>query len=302
MNKVLYHFSNCSKSRCTLLAYTLMMPTIIIMTSLVMYPIAATFIFSLRKMKLSSPQDNTFVGLDNYMAILTSPSFWFSLQNTLFIMILVVILCTIFGMILALMLNFDVKINNIFIAIAILPWALPPVVNAILWRWIFHSGYGLLNKVLINMNIISEPVNWLSNRYYLLIILAIVVAWRNIPFATIVLLSAIKTIPKSIYEAASLDGAGESGSFFYITLPILIPTLGVVLTFTSINAINVFDEVISLSGYSNIGKTILVENYMITFSFLDFGMGTALSYIIMLMSSLVALIYIKSLSKKVNYY
>lgn len=279
-----------------------MMPTIIIMTSLVIYPILTTFVFSLKKMKLSSPQDDTFVGLDNYIAILTSSSFWFSLQNTLVIMVLVIIFCAIFGMVLALMLNFDIKINNLLIAIAILPWALPPVVNAILWRWIFHSGYGLLNKALINMHIISAPVNWLSNRYYLISILAIVVAWRNIPFATIVLLSAIKTIPKSIYEAASLDGAGGVKSFFNITLPILIPTLGVVLTFTSINAINVFDEVISLSGYSNIGKTLLVENYMITFSFLDFGMGTSLAYIIMLMSALVALVYIKSLSKKVHYY
>lgn len=283
------------------LPYLLMMPALIVMSVLVFYPIIVTFIYSLRKMKLTSPSDNSFIGFHNYILILQSNSFWYSFQNTLIIMTLVILICLIFGIIVAMMLNVDTKIKNVLTAIAVLPWALPPVVNGILWRWIFYPGYGFLNKILINMHVIDEPIQWLSNRYSLMVIIAIVVAWRNVPFCSIVLLSAMRAIPDTLYEAATIDGAKNGQMFFKITFPLLFPAFGIILTFTSISAINVFDEIISLSGYSNIGKTLLVEDYLITFSFLDFGMGSALTYIIMLIAGILGLFYIKSMSRKVDY-
>lgn len=259
------------------LPYILILPAFIIMSVFVLYPIIVTFFYSLRKMKLTAPNDTSFIGFDNYIATLKSFDFWYSQQNSIMIMIIVIIICVLFGLLSALILDVDSKLKNILMAIAVIPWALPPVVNGILWKWIFYPGYGFLNKILYNLNIIEEPIQYLSNRYSLMLIVGIVIAWRNIPFCTIVLLSSIRAIPDSVYDAASIDGANRFQMFTRITLPLLMPALGIILTFTSISAINVFDEVISISGYSNLGKTILLEDYMITFSFLDFGRGSSLT-------------------------
>lgn len=283
------------------LPYILILPAFIIMSVFVLYPIIVTFFYSLRKMKLTAPNDTSFIGFDNYIATLKSFDFWYSLQNSIMIMIIVIIICVLFGLLSALILDVDSKLKNILMAIAVIPWALPPVVNGILWKWIFYPGYGFLNKILYNLNIIEEPIQYLSNRYSLMLIVGIVIAWRNIPFCTIVLLSSIRAIPDSVYDAASIDGANRFQMFTRITLPLLMPALGIILTFTSISAINVFDEVISISGYSNLGKTILLEDYMITFSFLDFGRGSSLTYLVMITAGVLGMLYIRAMSKKIEY-
>ena len=283
------------------LPYILILPAFIIMSVFVLYPIIVTFFYSLRKMKLTAPKDTAFIGFDNYIATLKSFDFWYSLQNSIMIMIIVIIICVLFGLLSALILDVDSKLKNILMAIAVIPWALPPVVNGILWKWIFYPGYGFLNKILYNLNIIEEPIQYLSNRYSLMLIVGIVIAWRNIPFCTIVLLSSIRAIPDSVYDAASIDGANRFQMFIRITLPLLMPALGIILTFTSISAINVFDEVISISGYSNLGKTILLEDYMITFSFLDFGRGSSLTYLVMITAGVLGMLYIRAMSKKIEY-
>lgn len=283
------------------LPYILILPAVVIMAVFVLYPIIVTLFYSLRKMKLTAPKDTAFIGFDNYIYTLKSFDFWYSLQNSIIIMVIVVIICVLLGLLFASILNFESRLKNILMAIAVIPWALPPVVNGILWKWIFYPGYGFLNKILYNLNIIEEPIQYLSNRYSLMLIIAIVVAWRNIPFCSIVLLSSMRAIPDVLYDAASIDGANKFQMFTRVTLPLLVPALGIIITFTSISAINVFDEVITISGYSNLGKTILLEDYMTTFSFLDFGRGSALTYLVMIVSGTLGILYIKSMSRKIDY-
>ena len=283
------------------LPYILILPAVVIMAVFVLYPIIVTFFYSLRKMKLTAPKDTAFIGFDNYIYTLKSFDFWYSLQNSIIIMVIVVIICVLLGLLFASILNFESRLKNILMAIAVIPWALPPVVNGILWKWIFYPGYGFLNKILYNLNIIEETIQYLSNRYSLMLIIAIVVAWRNIPFCSIVLLSSMRAIPDVLYDAASIDGANKFQMFTRVTLPLLVPALGIIITFTSISAINVFDEVITISGYSNLGKTILLEDYMTTFSFLDFGRGSALTYLVMIVSGTLGILYIKSMSRKIDY-
>ena len=134
-----------------------------------------------------------------------------------------------------------------------------------------------------------------------MIIIGIIVAWRNIPFCSIVLLSAIRAIPNVIYDVANIDGANKIQTLTKITIPLLIPAFSIIFTFTSISAINVFDEVIALIEYSNLGKTLLVENYINTFSFLNFGYGSALTYLIMIISGIFGILYIKAMSKRIEY-
>ena len=283
------------------LAYTLLAPMIIIMLVLVIYPIAATFSYSLKKWKLSKPNDIRFIGLKNYINILSSESFLQSVKNTLFILVAVVIITTIISILVALFLNIKVGFSGVLLAIAIVPWAIPPFVNALLWKFVFYSGYGFLNKLLLNLHLISTPISWLDNRNSLLFIVSIVVSYRLIPFMTLICLAGRQSISGTLIEAAKIDGAGRFMVFKKIITPLMLPFLAVGITQTSISAINVFDEIVALSGYSDMGKSMLIESYLITFNFLEFGKGSAYTYIIMLFAGILGFVYIKSLNREVEF-
>lgn len=284
-----------------ILPYLLLAPMILIMGVLVFYPIAATFSYSLKKWKLTAPGDIRFIGFDNYKNILKSESFWYSLQNTLFLLVLVVVATSILGVLVSLFLNIQVKGAGILLAIAVLPWALPPYVNGILWKFVFHSGYGFMNKVLIGLGMVDKPVEWLTSRWMLLVVVAIVVVWRSVPFMALVCLAGRQSIPHGLYEAAKIDGAGTFQIFRRITFPLMLPFIGIGITSTSVTAVNVFDEIIALSGYSDMGKNILVESYLTTFTFLDFGKGSSVTYLVMFVAAILGVFYLKSLNKEVEY-
>lgn len=284
-----------------ILPYLLLAPMIIIMGALVFYPVIMTFSYSLKKWKLTDPGDIRFIGLENYVSILKSSSFWYSLQNTLFILAVVVVLTTITGVAISLFLSVDTRLSGVMLAVAILPWALPPYVNGVLWKFIFHSGYGFMNKLLLNYHLIEKPVEWLSSRWTLLLIVSFVVIWRSVPFTAVVCLAGRKAIPEELYEASKIDGGSRGLIFKKVTLPLMMPFIGIGITTASITAVNVFDEIIALSGYSDLGKNILVESYLTTFSFLDFGKGSALTYLVMLISAVLGAFYLKSLSREVDY-
>lgn len=284
-----------------ILPYLLLAPMMLIMGVLVFYPIAATFSYSLKKWKLTAPGDIRFIGFDNYKNILKSESFWYSLQNTLFLLVLVVAATSILGVLVSLFLNIQVKGAGILLAVAVLPWALPPYVNGILWRFVFHSGYGFMNKVLIGLGMVDKPVEWLTSRWMLLVVVAIVVVWRSVPFMALVCLAGRQSIPHGLYEAAKIDGAGTFQIFRRITFPLMLPFIGIGITSTSVTAVNVFDEIVALSGYSDMGKNILVESYLTTFTFLDFGKGSAVTYLVMFVAAILGVFYLKSLNKEVEY-
>ena len=281
-----------------ILPYLLLTPMILIMGVLVFYPIIATFTYSLKKWKLTSPGDIRFIGLKNYVDILQSDSFWYSMQNTIFILVFVVVFTTIIGYLVSVYLNVDVKWSGILLALAILPWALPPFVNGILWKFVFFSGYGFLNKILIALGLVSKPVQFLGSRWTLLLVISIVVVWRSIPFMALVCLAGRQSIPAEIYEAAKIDGGTVGSVFRYITLPLMKPFVVLGITSTSVTAINVFDEIVALSGYSDLGKNILMESYLTTFSFLNFGKGSAMTYIVMFFAMVLGIFYLKNLNKE----
>lgn len=287
------------KSRWSVAApYLFLAPTLLIMSVLVFYPVLVSFSYSMQSMKLTAPDNTVFVGLSNYAAVLSSPDFRYSLLNTLLVVAVCVVVCLILGLALAQLLNVKSPIRSALMALAIVPWAMPPVVNGILWKFIFNSGYGLLNKLLLGIGVISEPVAWLSQRWSLLLCVSLVVAWRSIPFCAVIFLSAMSAIPERLYSAAKIDGAGPYQRFTHITLPLLAPSVAIALTNVSISAMNVFDEIVMFSGFGNLGKTLLVENYLTTFTFLDFGTGSAFSYVVMLLSGALGFFYIKQLGER----
>ena len=265
------------------------------------FSIIATFSYSLKKWKLTAPGDIHFIGFKNYIDILQSESFWYSMQNTIFILVFVVVFTTIIGYLISVYLNVDVKGSGVLLALAILPWALPPFVNGVLWKFVFFSGYGFLNKILIAMGFVTEPIQFLGSRWTLLLVISIVVVWRSVPFMALVCLAGRQSIPADIYEAAKIDGGTAKSIFKHITMPLMVPFLVLGITSTSVTAINVFDEIVALSGYSDLGKNILMESYLTTFTFLNFGKGSAMTYIVMFFAMILGVFYLKNLNKEVEY-
>lgn len=281
--------------------YLLLAPMILIMGALVFYPVAATFSYSLKKWKLTQPGDIRVIGFKNYVDILTSDSFWYSLQNTLVILAVVVALTTVVGFLVSSFLNIQVRLSGVLLALAVLPWALPPFVNGILWKFVFYSGYGFLNKLLVVLGLFDQPVEFLTSRWSLLLVVSVVVVWRSVPFMALVCLAGRQSIPVDFYEAARIDGGGSFQIFRRITLPLMLPFVGVGVTSASVTAINVFDEIVALSGYSDLGKNILMESYLTTFTFLDFGKGAAVTYIVLFFALILGIFYLRSLAKEVSY-
>lgn len=270
-------------------------PMVLIMVSLVLIPIVKTFFYSLQKYKLTEPQNTRYIGLDNYIEILKGSPFWYSVGNTALIIVVVILAGLVLSIWVALILNRDTRISGFLTAVAIIPWALPPVVNGMIWKFIFHPDHGLMNRMLLLTGVVEEPVKWLNSRVGSLIIVGLIVAWRVIPFCAIVFLANMQAISKEIFEAAKVDGAGELSTFTQITMPLLLPSVAIVLTNLTMQAINVFDEVIALVGYRSAGQPLLIYNYTETFSFLNFGYGSAITYIIMLGSGVFGYLYIRSL-------
>lgn len=277
--------------------YLLLSPAILIMVGFVFYPILVTFWYSLQKMNLTKPKERAFIGLENYIKILSSGDFWYAFSNSSFILILVVSFCMIGGFVLGLLLSRKMRWSGLLIALSIVPWALPNIINGILWRFIFYSGNGLANMLLLNLNLLQEPYQWLGNRYVALSIISFITVWRHIPFCGIVFLAAIQSIPKSTLEAARMDGAGKVREIFHIVIPMISSSFKVVFATSVLQAVNVFDEIVALSGYRDLTKTLLIENYLTTFSFLDFGKGSALVYLIMAFSAWIGFLHISNLTK-----
>lgn len=274
----------------------LLLPCTLIMVFSVFFPIFTTFEYSLKYFKLTEPGNEKFIGLKNYKDIILSPDFHSALFNSAVVLAIVIVLGLAISMVIALVLNKKNILTPFLTAIVIIPWALPPIVNGIMWKFIFFPGYGVMNLLLLKMGIINTPVAWVSQRGLFLFIVSLVIIWRIVPFSAIVILANLQNIPENYYESIYLEGSTRFQAFKNITLPLIVPSLGVVLINLTTTAINVFDEVIALSGFQYENQTLLVYNYSNTFSFLDFGFGSAISYVIMILTGVLGYYYIRNMT------
>lgn len=278
--------------------WLLLFPALSILIITVMLPILRTFLFSLQNYKLTEPANTKYIGLRNYTKVFKSYDFYYSLKNSMIILVLTVIIAFTLSIAIGVLLSKKTKISPILTAIAIIPWALPPLVNGIIWKFIFYPGYGLMNKVLIALNIVDKPIEWTTNLFTTLFVVSFVVAWRVIPFCAILILATLQNIPNELYEAARVDGSTKFQEFKEITLPLLVPSMAIILTKITMAGINVFDEIISIVGYRLDASTLLLYNYMNTFTYLDFGYGSAITYVVMLLSGIAGYFYIRDISRE----
>ncbi len=278
--------------------YFLILPSILILICTVLYPVFLTLMYSFQRYQLTKPHERKFIGTQNYIDILKDGNFYDVLINTGIVVGIILVVGIIFSFLTALILNRQNKLTNLLTAIAIIPWVLPPVVNGVIWKFIFYPEFGLVNKILYYFNLTDSPILWLNTRYGALIIIGLIVAWRTIPFCTILLLANIKAIPEDIFEAAEVDGATTFEQIKSIMIPILYPTFLIVITNLVLTGINVFDEIVALVGFRKLGETYMIYNYNQTFSFFNIGYGSAISYTITIICGILGLIYIKILKRR----
>ena len=261
------------------------------MVALVFFPLAQTVWDSLHRINPMQP-GSPFIGLANYVNMLSDADLGTAWINTFIYVAIAVAVETVFGVLVAALLNHVVIGRKWLLAAVVLPWALPGVVNAVIWMWIYQPGAGLLNGILTAFGLPFENHVWFNDRTSAIVAVAIVHIWRMMPLTVVIVLAAMQSIPSHLYEAAHIDGATRLQMFFRITLPLIRGAIAVAMTNATVAAFNLFDEAWVLAGASLDTRPMLVQIYLETFQNLHFSYGMALSLVVTVVSLLVSLVYV----------
>jgi len=226
--------------------YLMVFPALAILLALIAYPLFYSIVLAFSDKKLGSPLH--FIGLQNFVYLIKWSTFRTTLFNTLFYTICAVALKTGLGLVLALILFRTRKFQRFYRAIVLIPWAMPAAFVTLSWTWMLQPGYSVINWVFIHLNIIKRGIPWLEFPSYARLAVIIVNTWRGLPFFAITFLAGLVGIPQDLIDAAKVDGAGPVARFWYITLPMLVPLLSVVVLFSTMMTIGDFDIVYVLTG------------------------------------------------------
>lgn len=277
----------------THLALTILIPSIILLLVFAYLPALYSLRFSFMKYNIKMPLNIHFNGIDNYIYIIKDPTFQSAVLRVIYFMAVSTAAVLGTSMVFAQVLNQDFPYRGFLRAVIIIPWAIPPVVNGHLWKWIFNGEYGAFNGVLYQLGIIKEYQFWLTNPVIALNIAVFLFVWRYVPFITILFLGVLQSIPLQLYEAAKVDGAGAVRRFIYITLGSMqrISIIAVVLTL--IASFSVFDGIYALMQFDEATKTPMIYNYQMTFEMGRFGRGSAMAYLVGLFLFALTFLYIR---------
>jgi len=267
-------------------------PALLVICLTVLFPFGYAFYLSLHRYKLKLA-DRPFVGFGNYSKVLTDEDFWASFLTTVTFAAGSVVLIVTVAFFVALLLDQDFPGRGILRALLLVPWAIPAVVNGFLWKWLLNPSYGLINAMFSSVGIIDNYQSWMTNMPGAFIWTVIAYSWIHMPLAALLLLSGLQTVPKSLHEAAIVDGASPWQRLSNITLPMLRPTLTVVLIFETIFALKVFDIIFVLTagGPGNATNVLGWEIYINTFRKLDFGTGSTIAMLLGLLTLAIAVVF-----------
>ncbi|HEX2094259.1 MAG TPA: sugar ABC transporter permease [Longimicrobiaceae bacterium] len=279
-------------------AWTLVAPALATILLVAVFPLGWTVWESLHRNDLRMPWlGKPFVGLGNYAEILADGRFRGALGHTALFTALTVSLEMVLGLFLALAMNRAFRGRGVVRAAILVPWAIPTVVAALLWRFLFDSEAGIVNAVLVGVGAVDEPPVWFINAATAWVPVVLADVWKTTPFVALLLLAGLQSIPTELYEAAAVDGAGRWWQLRHITLPLLRPALLVALIFRTLDAFRVFDLIYVLTGGGPGTSTEPVALYTFNalFQNLRFGYGAALSVIVFGITFALALLYIRGL-------
>jgi multiple sugar transport system permease protein len=273
----------------------LVLPALAVLALILALPIAASLALSLMEADTADFQFGVFVGLDNYRTLFADPVFALALRNSIYWMVVEVAVVVVVALWFALLLNHPMGRWSVFRIILLVPWALAPVANAVLWKWIYNSNYGILNFLGTATGVLADPVVWLGDPALALNALLVAEIWKEIPFITLLLLAGLQNVPRILYRASRLDGAGPWQTFRFVTLPQLRTTILICIVLQSIWALKSFDLVYVLTrgGPANATTMLNFLAYRVSFQFGNLGLGAAVADILFIVMFLLALAYVR---------
>ncbi|MGH7719231.1 MAG: carbohydrate ABC transporter permease [Gemmatimonadaceae bacterium] len=280
------------------LSWLLLSPALATIALIALFPLGWTIWESLHAHDLRMPWlGRPFVGLENYVDIARDGRFWGALGHTAFFTAATVTLELALGLFLALSMNRAFRGRGVVRAAILVPWAIPTVVAALLWRFIFDSQAGIANAVLVNIGLLDEPIVWLVHTATAWVPVILADVWKTTPFVALLLLAGLQNIDASLYEAASVDGASPGWQLWHITLPLLKPAIVVTLIFRTLDAFRVFDliYVITGGGPGTSTEPIALYTFNTLLQNLQFGYGSALSVVVFLVTFGLAMLYMRGL-------
>jgi multiple sugar transport system permease protein len=275
-------------------AFTL--PAVILVGGLMYYPMIQTFYESLFTTSMLNPNPE-FVGFETYREMLGDEDFWQIVTNTLIWTISVVVMQNIIGMGAALLVNENLPTRGLVRAIILLPWVLPGVVGAILWRFLYNPQLGLINSILLGWGITETRIGWLAEPDLAMLSVVIAAIWKGFPFSTVIYLAALQGLDKEQIEASQIDGANVVQRFFRIVLPSIAGIIRLNLLLTTIFTFNYFDMVWITTRGGPLDATHIFPTriYELGFGQFRFGEASAYGVISVLMLSVFALLYLREI-------
>ena len=274
------------------LAWILVAPSVLVVAVVALFPLIQSFRYSFTNARFGSARAVEYVGFRNYQRLFSDDTFISALGHTVTFTVASVALETLFGIAIALIINSHFQGRGLVRTSMLIPWAIPTVVSAQLWKFMFSQNNGVINDLLVNrLGILERPIAWLANTSTALPSIIAVDVWKTTPFMALLILAGLQIIPGDIYEAATVDGANKIQQFFQHTLPLLRPALLVALIFRTLDAFRVFDVIWVMRGAAadTISLAIYARQEMIDEQFL--GRGSAAAVIIFLCIALMVVVY-----------
>lgn len=282
------------------------LPALLCLGLVVAYPVGYAGYLSLHQVSLRQLRTGDFpwAGLANFSRLLDDGVFWLSLRHTAVFVMVAVALEVVIGLAIALVIaERRVCIARVTGALILLPWAVPPVVNGLLWSFVFNAQYGYLNRALSALGLIDGSVNWLGTPALAMGAVITAYVWRTTPFNILLYHAALSGMPGEIFEAADVDGASAWQRFWSITLPLLLPVIAVSLVLRTAFAFMVFDEILAITQGGPGNATWVAAWYTYKVSFqppFDVGLGAASAWALALIVAAASLIYVRALYRQVD--
>jgi trehalose/maltose transport system permease protein len=273
-------------------AWIFMAPMLLVLALVAGWPLLRTFWFGFTDARLSDLDATEFVGLINYYYLLQDPDWWNAVRNTFVFAAVSVTLETILGLAIALALHAHFRGRGLLRAAVLIPWAIPTVVSAQMWSWMFNDVFGVINHVLVGLHLIEQPIAWTASPDTALIAVIMVDVWKTTPFMALLLLAGLQMLPQECYESARIDGVHPIKVFLKVTLPLLKPALMVAVIFRVLDALRIFDLIYVMTGNNRETMSMSVYARQQLVDFQDVGYGSAAATLLFLTIALFTVIYL----------
>ena len=284
-----------------LFAFILILPALLIVLGLYVYPLTYSFVISFFRSDIRKP-GVVFLGFKNYVEIFKTPELLLSFWKTIYFTMVSVAIEMVAGIAIALAFNRNFVGRPAARSLILIPWAIPAVVNGILWNWLVHPKIGIVNYLLVQLGILERYKPWLADPAWALNIIIIADAWKWTPLVVLLILAGLQAIPDELYEAATIDGCTRTQTFFRVTLPLLRWPILVTLLLRTVEAIRVFDIIFIMTRGGPASSTKVTTFYVweVAFKYHRLGFGSALAYLLTVLIVILAILYYRTVSSQVE--